>query len=397
MFRDRVAGRPVVAGVLALALSGAALAGCAAHRAAPAADDADGLPHTTVQVSLGRCGTGWSHPRSGVQVFDIHNASDAPTEVDLIDPRTQAVYGEVEGLGPGTTRPMQVTVGGGSYAFKCLPDDADAMTGGTVTVPGHAPAGPSAPAVSEQDVIPATIAYQKWIGGRMTVLAARAGVLKGDIDRGDLAAARRDWLTAHLVYETMGAAYDTFGAADGEINGTTAGLDGGVTDKDFTGFHRIEYGLWHGASAAALKPFAARLTADIGALRRSWPQARMDPLQMGLRAHEILENTVQFELTGRTDYGSHSNLATAAANLAGTREVLSGLRAQIAARYRALPQLDASLARLSGTLDGVGHGGHYPPLDDLSRTRREQLDAAADDAVERLADIAAIFDIRRTS
>ncbi|GAA3156073.1 hypothetical protein GCM10017687_87630 [Streptomyces echinatus] len=47
------------------------------------------------------------------------------------------------------------------------------------------------------------------------------------------------------------------------------------------------------------------------------------PRPAGLRAHEILENTVQFELTGRTDYGSGSNLATARANLDGTRAVLS--------------------------------------------------------------------------
>lgn len=393
--RGRARPRPPVAGAFALALSGALLAGCGAH--AGPAPAADGLPHTTVQVALGVCGTGWTHPHAGVQVFDVHNDSDGPTEVDLIDPRTQLVYGEIEGVGPGTTRPLQVRLGGGSYAFKCLPDDADAMTGATVTIPGHAEAGPATLAVSEQDVIPATLAYQKWIGGRMTVLADRTGVLRADIDRGDLTAARRDWLTAHLVYETMGAAYDTFGAADGQINGTTAGLDGGVTDKDFTGFHRIEYGLWHGQSAAALKPFAARLVKDVDALRASWPQARMDPLQMGLRAHEILENAVQFELTGRTDYGSHSNLATVGANLAGTREVLSRLRPLIQDRYPRLPQLNASLDRLQNTLDGFRHDGRWTPLDSLSTAQREQVDAAADDAVERLADIAAIFEIRRTS
>ena len=36
---------------------------------------------------------------------------------------------------------------------------------------------------------------------------------------GRLAAAKRDWLTAHLQYETLGAAYDAFGNFDDEIDG----------------------------------------------------------------------------------------------------------------------------------------------------------------------------------
>ncbi len=389
--------RPLSAGgVLALAVCGALLAGCAARPAAGTAA-AGGLPHTSVRVRLGSCGTGWSHPHSGDQVFDVRNDSDAPTEVDLVNPKSGLVYGEVEGLGPRTTRPLQVTLGGGSYAFKCLPDDDDAFTGPTVTVPGHTSAGPATLAVSEQDVIPPTIAYQKWIGGRIGTLARETTVLRDAVDRGDLNAARADWLPAHLVYERMGAAYDTFGAADGKINGTTAGLVKGLADPGFTGFHRLEYGLWHGQSAARLRPVADRLAKDVDALRSSWPQARMDPLLMGLRAHEILENAVQFELTGRTDYGSGTNLATVRANLDGTRAVLGYLRPLVAARYPQLPQLDASLDRLQHVLDGFDHGGRWTPLARLTRTQREQVNAAAGDAVERLADIAAIFDIRRTS
>ncbi len=402
MIRPRIhpaVRRPASAagGAFALVVSCALLAGCAGSAAPASTTAADGLPHTPVRVSLGVCGDGWSSPHAGQQVFDVHNNSNGPTEVDIVNPRSGLVYGEVEGLAPGTTRPLQVTLGGGSYAFKCLPDDADAVTGPTVTVPGHATAGPATRAVTQQDVIPPTIAYQKWIGGQMGVLAGKVGTLKDDIDRGDLEAARADWLPAHLVYERMGAAYDTFGDADGAINGTTAGLDKGVADPDFTGFHRIEYGLWHGQSAATLRGYADRLAKDVATLRSGWSQARMDPLLMGLRAHEILENAVQFELTARTDYGSGSNLATARANLDGTRTVLGYLRPLLTGRYPGLDELNTSLDRLRDTLDGFDHDGRWTPVADLTRSRREQVNAAADDSVERLADIAAIFDIRRTS
>ncbi len=46
---------------------------------------------------------------------------------------------------------------------------------------------------------------------------------------------------------------------------------------------------------------------------------------VALRTHEILENTLQFELTGETDEGSHTNLATAWANVQGTKLALAAI------------------------------------------------------------------------
>ena len=378
--------------VLALALTGVLVARRGPHQARVADD---GLRHTTVEVSAGHCGRGWTDPASGVQVFDLRNTSAGPAEVYLENPASKAVYGEVEDIGPGTTRALTVRLGKGAYAFKCVPDDADAVTGPTVRL-STGRGGPAAAPVTEHDLIPPALAYQKWIGGGLTDVVRLTTKLRDAIDRGDLAGARTAWLPAHLEYERLGAAYDAFGDADGEINGTDAGLPGGVHDKDFAGFHRVEYGLWHGQSAGALKAPATALVKAVTALHDSWAQTRMDPAQLGLRAHEILENTVQFELTGRTDYGSGSNLATARANLDGTREVLSRLHLLLATRYPELPALDRQLDRAQDTLDGFHRGGAWTPPDRLSRAQREDVDAVLGDLVERLASVATLLDPRRT-
>jgi iron uptake system component EfeO len=382
----------VAAAVVAAAL---AAGGSDGRRTARASD---GLRHTTVEITSAACGRGWTHPAAGKQVFDLHNTSSVAAEVYLTDPASGAVHGEVEGLAPGTTRPLRVTLGNGSYAFKCVSDDADAVTGPTVRVTGgKAKGGPAAVPVTQQDLIPPTLAYQKWIGARTVELAEKTDTLRDAIDRGDLTTARKDWLTAHLVYERMGAAYGTFGDADPAINGTTAGLAGGVHDKDFAGFHRVEYGLWHGESASALRGPAARLAGAVHDLRDGWPDQRMDPADVGLRAHEILENTVQFELTGRTDYGSGTNLATARANLDGTAELLGRLRPLLKTRAVGLSGIDTWMARTERTLDGFDHDGHWTPLDRLTRAQREKVDADLGELVERLADVAALTDVRRTA
>lgn len=379
----------VTAGVLAAGGSGGGR-----QQARPA----DGLRHTTVEVTSAACGRGWTRPEPGRQVFELRNTSGTAAEVYLTDARTGAVYGEVEGLAPGTERPIRVTLGKGSYAFKCLPDDADAVTGPTVHITGGTVrSGPAAVPVTQQQLIPPTLAYQKWIGARTVELAAKTDVLGAAIDRGDLSAARAAWLPAHLVYERMGAAYGTFGDADPAINGTTAGLSGGVHDPGFTGFHRVEYGLWHGESASSLRGPAGRLAKAVHDLRDGWPDQRMDPADVGLRAHEILENTVQFELTGRTDYGSGTSLATARANLDGTRVLLGYLRPLLRTRDKGLAGLDSWMIRARRTLDTGERDGHWTPLDRLPRAQREKIDADLGELVERLADVAALTDVRRTA
>ena len=379
----------VTAGVLAAGGSGGER-----QQARPA----DGLRHTAVEVTSAACGRGWTHPEPGRQVFELRNTSGTAAEVYLTDAKTGAVYGEVEGLAPGTERPIRVTLGKGSYAFKCLPDDADAVTGPTVHITGgNVRSGPAAVPVTQQQLIPPTLVYQKWIQARTVELVDKTDALRDAIDRGDLSAARAAWLPAHLVYERMGAAYGTFGDADSAINGTTAGLSGGVHDAGFTGFHRVEYGLWHGASASSLRGPAGRLAKAVHALRDGWPDQRMDPADVGLRAHEILENTVQFELTGRTDYGSGTSLATARANLDGTRVLLGYLRPLLKTRDKGLSGLDAWMARARRTLDGGEHDGHWTPLDRLPRAQREKTDADLGELVERLADVAALTDVRRTA
>ncbi len=124
----------------------------------------------------------------------------------------------------------------------------------------------------------------------------------------------------------------------------------------------------------------------------------MDPADLGLRAHEILENTVQFELTGRTDYGSGTNLATARANLDGTRVLLGRLRPLLTSRdtgpgrARLVAGPHPARARQPPTTTATGRR-----LDRLARAQREQVNADLGELVERLADVAALCDVRRTA
>jgi iron uptake system component EfeO len=382
--------RWIVAAVVVVAAAGAVVAFWPDSAAA-------GDPE--IAVSRSSCGTGWSDPKPGPQTFRVHNTGSVTAEVDLIDPATGVIYGEVEGLGPATTRPLQVNLGNGSYAFRCLPEDAGAIVGPAVRVSGGAErSGPGVAPVTHNDLLGPLKAYQQHVTTGLGELVANTGALKNAVHGGDRAASEAAWLTAHLTYERLGAAYDAFGDSDGALNGTADGLPDGTADAGFTGFHRLEQGLWHGEDLGALGPVADQLDTDAHALQTSFGDSQVDGNDLGLRAHEIVENTLQFELTGRTDYGSGTNLATARANLDGTRAVLDVLRPLLTPRYPDLSKVDSWLTRTQSTVDATRRpDGSWTPLAQLPQKERQKLNADVSELTELLAPIAAIAEPRRVS
>ncbi|MGW3146023.1 iron uptake transporter permease EfeU [Streptomyces sp. NPDC001177] len=351
----------------------------------------------TVAVSESECGKGFTAPKPGRQTFQMHNTGGKTAEVYLIDPATGAVYGEIEGLAPGTTRDLVATVVGGTYAWRCVPASGRAVTSKAVTVSGKG-AGKAVVPVSESDLAAPLKAYKEYVDQGLATLVTQTGTLNDDIKRDHLDKARTDWLTAHRTYSSLGAAYGTFEDFDQKINGRPDGLAGGVQDQDFTGFHRIEYGLWHGRSADELKAPARQLLDAVNGLQKAFPTQDFEPGDLPLRAHEILENTLQFELTGDTDQGSGTGLATADANLAGTRELLTVLQPLLAPRApKLLPTVDADVARLQKLLDAAHHGDQWTPVGQLDAATRERVNGATGRLLEDLAPVPDLLEIRKSA
>lgn len=365
--------------------------------AASGGKPASGTP--VVEVSAADCGKGFSAPKPGRQTFQVRNSGSRTSEIYLIDPVSNAVYGEVEGIAPGTTRALIATVGTGSYAWRCVPNGGKAVTSAAVRVSAGGGSVQAVLPVSEKDLAAPLAAYRAYVDQGLADLQTKTRTLQSDLDADKLDQARKDWLPAHTRYASLGAAYGTFADFDAKINGRTAGLAGGVDDPAFTGFHRIEYGLWHGQSAATLAPYAKQLAADVDALRKDFPKQDFDPADLPLRSHEILENTLHRELSGNADYGSGTELATTEANLDGTRELLTLLRPLIDKRNaKVIPAVDTWMRRTEQlVLAQRAEDGTWTPLDKLSDTDRQRLDGAVGQLLEELAPIPDLLEIRKAA
>jgi iron uptake system EfeUOB component EfeO/EfeM len=373
-----------------LAVACAGLVGCT-QQSSP--DDP-----VAIQVTTGGCGPAWS-AHGGERTIQIKNAGTVTTEVDLIAPDTGGVYAEIEALAPNTTRSMHLILGRGAYALRCYAEDTDAVTGPVVTVTdGPAHGAPAVKPVDNQTLLASVKQYRSRVTAGLNRLAADVDTLRHALRDGDVAACRAAWLTAHLDYERLGAAYGTFDDFADKIDGLPDGLPGGVHDPDFTGLRRIEYGLWHGEAPGSLSAVADRLGTDVAGLIKAFPGQQVDPNDLPLRAHEIMENALQFELTGEADQGSHTGMATIDANLTGTQMVLDTIEPVMKPRYSGWDQIAVWMSRTRTAVEATRRpDGTWTPVGALDRARREKIDGDLGQLLETLAPVAAIGDVRRTS
>ena len=393
---ERLAARRpwAVAGVLILV---PALAAAAAIAVLPSASAAT---TTAVTVTGTQCAPGWTSARAGTQTFTVANKSGQPGEVNL-DNAAGGVVAEIETIGPGTTAEMTATLGSGSYTFKCYLSGQATTSSEPVQVTGNA--GLRAPVavkpVTMAELAGPNRAYQAYAARQLAALAGAVTSIRADLRRDDLVAARRSWLAAQLDWERVGASYDSFGDAGVAVDGLPDGLPGGAGDKNFTGLHRLEYGLWHGQDAAALLPVVNRLARDVAAVRTNLTSADIagDPTNLALRAHEILEDALRDHLSGIDDQGGGAAYAETYADLQATRAVLEQLSPLISARApKLLSAARAQLDVLQQALQSTRAGRQWQSLSATPLAARHRVNAAIGALLETLSSVPDLLEIPPT-
>ena len=353
---------------------------------------------TAVTVTSTQCAKDWTSARAGTQTFTVDNKSGQVGEINL-DNAAGAVVAEIETIGPGTTASMTATLGGGAYTFRCYLSGRPVTVSAPVQVSSNGD-GAAAPAavkpVTLAELAGPNRAYQAYAAQDLAVTAAAVTALQGDLGRGDLAAARKDWLTAQLDWERVGASYDSFGDAGVAVDGLPDGLPDGVTDPGFTGLHRLEYGLWHGQSAAQLRPAADTLARDIADVRKNLTSDDIagDPTNLPIRAHEILEDALRDHLSGIDDEGAGAAYAETYADVQGTRVVLGELAPLISARAPKLPAtIGQQLAVLQQALLAAHDSGQWIAPGAAPLATREHVDAAIGAVLESLSSVPDLLEV----
>jgi high-affinity iron transporter len=355
-----------------------------------------------VTVTRADCAPEWKSADPGTQTISVSNKSGLAGEVNL-DDASGAVIGEIETIGPGTSAQLTATLGTGTYTFKCLMGSLAATESQPVAVSASAGSPVAAPVavkpVTVGDLAGPNKLYQAYAAAQLTDLAAATTAIEADLRHGNLAQAKRDWLTAQLDWERVGASYDSFGDLGLAVDGLPDGLPNGVSDKGFTGLHRIEYGLWHGQPASELLPVAVALDKNVATVRKNLTSDDLagDPTQLSLRAHEIIEDALRDHLSAVDDEGAGAAYPMTYADTQVDKAVLGYLSGLIGQREPGLvATADSELATLDAALLATRADGQWQSLTAVSLDERQHVDAAMGALLETLASVPNLLEVPPT-
>lgn len=355
---------------------------------------------TAISVTQTACAPGWTAGRTGTQTFTVTNRSSKAGEIRLQD-AGGGIVAEIETLGPATSAQMTASLNPGTYTVNCLLAGQSPLVSAAVQIAGSSVGTAPAPIkpVTLAELVPPNKAYQAYAANQLDDLASEVTKIRAELTAGDIAGAKTDWLIAQQDWERVGASYDSFGDLGLAVDGLPDGYPRGVDDPQFTGLHRLEYGLWHGQSAAQLDKVAAVLAKNVATVRKNLTSDDLagDPTQLPLRAHEIIEDALRDHLSGIDNQGADAGYAMTYADTEIDRTVLGYLAPLITSRApKLVATADAQLTTLQAALRATDVGGKWLPVETAPLATRQRVNAAIGALLETLSAVPDLLELPPT-
>lgn len=325
-----------------------------------------------VTVADGTCEPANFTLPAGRTTFEIHNASRRPIEWEILD--GVYVIEERENIAPGFHSLLTAKLRPGSYEITC---GLLSNPRGTLTVV------PSEQSEAErvQPPVKAFIGplseYKVFVIGQSTALVNATEKLSEAINAGDLLAARAAWQAARLPYKRIEAVSNRIADLENAIDPLSDYLEQRENDAAFTGFHRIEYGLFGQNSADGLASVADTLLADVTELKTRLRETKLIPQDLADSAQREAARLSESQIASGENRWSFSDLAEIEANLDGMEKSVSLILPFAADADPAIAQrVIDDLAAARSTLAAFKNGGAYPAYDSLDDAARGKLAAA---------------------
>lgn len=356
--------------------------GAFAYASSIASQRAPGADALTVTLRDGSCEPNALTVPAGASTFRIVNRTERAVEWEILD--GVMVVEERENIAPGLAQTLTARLKPGDYAITCglLSNPRGRLT----VTPAASGAAPEAPALVA--FIGPLAEYQVYLSLQARDLVRETSALDEAIRAGDLAKARSLYTQARAPYLHMAPVATRLSDLANAIDPVAAYLEKREADPGFTGFHRIEHGLFASGSLDGLAPVSARLKADAEALRARLRGLKLSPGDLGGGAARTLRALADTTTAGGVDLYARTDLADFEASLAGVAKIVSLLRPVATdAAPDAFASVEKSLAALRSDLAAQRGAAGYPPFDTVPTETRQRLANGAralGEAIERL-------------
>jgi FTR1 family protein len=291
------------------------------------------------------------------------------------------ILGEKENLVAGLSGTFTINLKPGEYSMAC-PGGKTAATG-ILNVGGAAVAETGA---DDPLLKSATQSYRSYVESKSAILVDRTEKFVAAIKAGDVAGAKKQFAGARAPYETIEPVAESFGNLDPEIDARVNDVEKGTP---WTGFHKIEQGLWVKNSTKGLEPIADKLLADVKRLQTKTKGLTYQPEELANGANGLLDEVSASKITGEEDRYSHTDLSDFEANVEGSESAF-GLLAP--ALRKANPELATTIAArfdaVNAELATLKQGGEFPSYDTIDKAQRRKLSQLVNALAEPLSQVA---------
>ncbi len=274
--------------------------------------------------------------------FKIKNASKRGVEWEIL--KDNMVVEERENIIPGFTSTLTTKLDPNDYEMTCgLLSNPKGKLIVKVATKGEAEPKPS-------DLGAIITSYKGYVAGEVDQMVEKTKALVDAVKAGKLEAAQQAYAPAHLYYERIEPVAEVFNDLDKSMDSRADDYEKKEADPNFSGFHRLEYGLFEKKSTAGLDDYADHLMKDVVDLKGRLGKLDITPKVMVGGAAELIEEVASKKISGEEDRYSKTDLYDFQANVDGAQKIVSLLKGNIGARD---PEL---LKRVEVNFDKVDKG-----------------------------------------
>lgn len=372
--------RSTATGTLAISTLAVAVTGCSTDPVSSAASGSGAATGIAVDATDTGCKVSETDLTAGIETFDITNNGQQVTEVYVYADGDRIVT-EKENIGPGTSYELTVDLAAGIYQVACKPG----MVGDGIRTPITVAEGTESAA--DPAATKAVDDYRAYVQSEADKLPGLVTGLRDAIAAGDRAKAQELYAPSRIPWESIEPVAESFGDLDPRMDAREADLEEGET---FSGWHRIEKGLWQNEDVAALLPVTDQLLADVTELKQRVPNAAMTPASIGNGAKELLDEVATGKITGEEEAFSHTDLVDFQGNLDGAKKAFEVLRPLVDKNDPKLATtLDTEFANVQTALDKYRSDDTFVTYDTVTEEQRQELARAVDALSEPLSKLAA--------
>lgn len=318
---------------------------------------------------------------AGRRSFEITNTSDRPIEWEILD--GVMVLAERENIIPGYKQTLSANLAPGDYEMTC-----GLLTNprGVLHVTQSQEWADDAAEVELRDFLGALGEYKVYLITEGLAAIRGAETLRDAIAGGDLAAAQQAWIAARAPYKRIEPLAYRLSDLENAIDPSADFFENREQDQAFSGYHRIEYGLFGRADLTGLAPIADQLVGDLEMLKTRLSGFEIAPRLLISLPADMARQLADGKITQGEDPYALTDLDDFSANLDGIAK-LAGLLDPILRPVDAAlaDEATAQLATTRAALEALKTPEGFPSYDAVEAPARQGLSTA-------FGDLAAVLD-----